>query len=334
MRIKDAFFNRLLAGFLLLLAALLNPAASRAESAAEFPKRPITLVVPFSAGGPVDLIARTAADALSKEINENVVVENKPGAGGSIAFTYVAHAKPDGYTLVSVDMSFAVLSHFQSQVGYDPVKDFKMIGQTTRSTLVLVVPADSKTEDVASFIENARKSGRGISLATAGPGSTPHLAALSFSKAAKIDPLMVPYRGMTPAVTDLIAGRVNGAFVGPQSAIGLAKDKKLKILAAIGQERLAAAKDVPTFAEKGIVLPGFKQGTWYGIAAPAGTPADIVNKLNAALNRALSKPEIQERLRPLGIFVAKTSPSEFDTFIHEQVVRWNEIASEAKAATK
>ena len=312
---------------LFLLAALLLPVAAQAQGASDYPVRPITLVVPFAAGGPVDLIARTAADALSKEINQRVVVENKGGAGGAIAFGYVAHAKPDGYTLVSVDMSFAVLSHFQSHTGFDPLKDFRMIGQTTRSTLVLVVPADSKTGDLASFIANARKSGRDVSLATAGPGSTPHLAALSFSKAAKIDPLMVPYRGMTPAVTDLLAGRVTGAFVGPQSAVGLVKEKKLKMLAAIGQERLDMAKEVPTFAEKGLDLPGFKHGTWYGLAAPAGTPDAIINKLNAALNRALHKPEVQNRLRPLGIFVATTTPAAFQSFIHDQVLSWDAIAA-------
>ena len=320
-------FIRPLVLSLLLLVALLLPPGAKAQGANDYPARPITLVVPFAAGGPVDLIARTAADALSKEINQTVVVENKGGAGGAIAFSYVAHAKPDGYTIVSVDMSFAVLSHFQSHAGFDPLQDFKMIGQTTRSTLVLVVPADSKTGDLASFIANARKSGHDVSLATAGPGSTPHLAALSFSRAAKIDPLMVPYRGMTPAVTDLLGGRVTGAFVGPQSAVGLVKEKKLKMLAAIGQERLEMAKNVPTFAEKGLDLPGFKQGTWYGLAAPAGTPAAIINKLNAALNRALHKPEVQERLRPLGIFVATTTPAAFQSFIHDQVLSWNEIAS-------
>jgi tripartite-type tricarboxylate transporter receptor subunit TctC len=312
---------------LFLLAALFFSFDAQAQSPSDYPVRPITLVVPFSAGGPVDLIARTAADALSEEIKQTVVVENKPGAGGAIAFSYVAHAKRDGYTLVSVDMSFAVLAHFQSHTGFDPLKDFKMIGQTTRSTLVLVVPADSKTGDLASFIANARKSGHDVSLATAGPGSTPHLAALSFSKAAKIDPLMVPYRGMTPAVTDLLGGRVTGAFVGPQSAVGLVKEKKLKMLAAIGQERLEMAKDVPTFAEKGLDLPGFRQGTWYGLAAPAGTPDAIINKLNTALNRALQKPEVQKRLEPLGISVATTTPAAFQSFIHDQVLNWNEIAS-------
>ncbi len=311
----------------LLLATLLIPPGAQAQGGGGYPARPITLVVPFAAGGPVDLIARTAADALSKEIKQTVVVENKAGAGGSIAFSSVAHAKPDGYTIVSVDMSFAVLSHFQTHAGFDPLKDFKMIGQTTRSTLVLVVPADSKMGDLASFIANASKSGHDVSLATAGPGSTPHLAALSFSKAAKIDPLMVPYRGMTPAVTDLLGGRVTGAFVGPQSAVGLVKEKKLKMLAAIGQQRLEMAKDVPTFAEKGLDLPGFRQGTWYGLAAPAGTPDAIINKLNAALNRALRKPEVQQRLRPLGIFVATTTPAAFQSFIHDQVLSWNEIAS-------
>lgn len=327
MKTGQGYFIHSLALLWLPLAALLIPTVAQGQSAGGYPVRPITLIVPFAAGGPVDLIARTAADALAKEINQTVVVENKPGAGGAIAFSYVAHAKPDGYTLVSVDMSFAVLSHFQNHTGFDPLKDFKMVGQTTRSTLVLVVPGNSKSDSLASFIANARKNGRDVSLATAGPGSTPHLAALSFSRAAKIDPVMVPYRGMTPAVTDLLGGRVTGAFVGPQSAVGLVKEKKLKMLAAIGQERLEMAKDVPTFAEKGLDLPGFRQGTWYGLAAPAGTSDVIIKKLNVALNRALQKPEVQKRLQPLGIFVATTTAAAFQSFIHDQVLSWNEIAS-------
>ena len=313
---------------------LLPASFTSRAAAAEFPDHPITLVVPFAAGGPVDVIARAVADGISKEINGTVVVENKAGAGGAIAFAYVARSKPDGYTLVAVDMSFAVLSHFHNDVGYDPVKDFKMIGQTTESTLVLVVPADSKTPDLESFIANARKAGDGVSIANAGLGSTPHLAGLSFAKAAKIEPLMVPYRGMTPAVTDLLAGRITSAFVGPQSAMGLVQEGKLKMLAAIGQERLKEAPSVPTFAEKGIDLPGFKHGTWYGIAAPAGTPPAVIEKLNAALNRALAKPDVQKRLEPLGIFVRKTTPAEFDSFISDQVSQWNEIASKVKASAK
>jgi tripartite-type tricarboxylate transporter receptor subunit TctC len=303
-------------------------------AAADFPDHPISLVVPFAAGGPVDVIARAVADGMSKEINGTVVVENKPGAGGAIAFSYVGRAKPDGYTLVAVDMSFVVLSHFHDNVGYDPVKDFKMVGQTTLSTLVLVVPADSKTQDLDSFVQNARQAGEGVSIANAGLGSTPHLAGLSFAKVAKIKPLMVPYRGMTPAVTDLLAGRISSAFVGPQSAVGLVQEGKLKMLAAIGQERLKEAPNVPTFAEKGMDLPGFKRGTWYGIAAPAGTPAPVIEKLNAALNRALDKPDLQKRLEPIGIFVQKTTPSEFDGFIRDQVAQWNEIAATVKAAAK
>ena len=331
MKVGSVSLKRLCASSLVACGLLSGLFHSRA-TAAEFPDRPITLIVPFAAGGPVDVIARAVADGIAKEINGTVVVENKAGAGGAIAFAYVARSKPDGYTLVAVDMSFAVLSHFHNDVGYDPVKDFKMVGQTTESTLVLVVPADSKTPDLESFIENARKAGDGVSIANAGLGSTPHLAGLSFAKAAKIAPLMVPYRGMTPAVTDLLAGRITSAFVGPQSAVGLVQEGKLKMLAAIGQQRLKEAPAVPTFAEKGIDLPGFKRGTWYGLAAPAGTPKAVIDKLNAALNRALDKPDVQKRLEPLGIFVKKTTPSEFDSFIAEQVTQWNGIAAQVKTA--
>ena len=257
MKVGSSWSKRICVSSLVVFCSLSGFFQPRAL-AANFPDRPISLVVPFAAGGPVDVIARAVADSLAKELNGTVVVDNKAGAGGGIAFSYVARSKPDGYTLVAVDMSFAVLPHFHRDAGYDPDKDFRMIGQTTRSTLVLVVPADSKTPDLESFIQNARRAGEGVSIANAGIGSTPHLAALSFAKVAKIKPLMVPYRGMTPAVTDLLAGRITSAFVGPQSAIGLVKEGKLKMLAAIGQKRLKEAPGVPTFSEKGMNLPGFQ----------------------------------------------------------------------------
>src|SRR5690349_13994735 len=207
MKFGSVWLKRLSVCLLVVFGVLPGLLRTRA-AAASFPDHPISLIVPFAAGGPVDVIARTVADGISKEINGTVVVENKAGAGGAIAFNYVARAKPDGYTLVAVDMSFAVLSHFHNDVGYDPVKDFNMVGQTTRSTLILVVSADSKTPDLDKFIANTRSAADSVSIANAGLGSTPHLAALSFSKAVKINPVMVPYRGMTPAIADLLAGRV------------------------------------------------------------------------------------------------------------------------------
>jgi hypothetical protein len=206
-------------------------------------------------------------------------------------------------------MSFAVLSHFQTHAGFDPLKDFKMIGQTTRSTLVLVVPADSKMGDLASFIANASKSGHDVSLATAGPGSTPHLAALSFSKAAKIDPLMVPYRGMTPAVTDLLGGRVTGAFVGPQSAVGLVKEKKLKMLAAIGQQRLEkwqrtfrhSPRKASTFRASGRA-PGTDSPRRQGRRTPSSTssmPRSIAHSASPRFNKGSGRSASSWRRRLL-----------------------------------
>ena len=333
MKVGSVWLKRLRIGSLAIVG-LLHGSFNSPAAAADFPDHSISLVVPFAAGGPVDVIARAVAEGLSKELDGTVVVENKAGAGGAIAFGYVARSKPDGYTLVAVDMSFAVLSHFNKDVGYDPVKDFRMIGQTSRSTLVLVVPGDSPTPNLESFIQHARKAGQGVSIANAGIGSTPHLAGLALARVANIDPLMVPYRGMTPAVTDLLGGRIASAFVAPQSAVALVAEGKLKMLAAIGEDRLKEAPGVPTFAEKGMDLPGFKRGTWYGLAAPAGTPAPVVEKLNAALNRALDKPELQKRLEPLGIFVHKTKPSEFDDFIRDQVSQWNSIAATVKSVAK
>ena len=327
---KSRGTHRLLVVVLTVLGilAILTPQTASAQSAADsFPDRAITLMVPFAAGGPVDLIARAAAQALSEEIGKPVIVENRVGAGGAVACVAVAHAPADGYTLLAVDVSFVVVPLFQPDAGYDPVKDFRMVGLTSRSTLALAIAPNSDVNDLDGFIESARKLGRGVAVAHAGIGSTPFMAAVAFSQAAKIDPLMVSYRGMTPALNDLIANRVNAGFVGPASVVGLAQDKKVKVLAVMGKQRLSSEPDVPTFAERGVMISGFEQGTWYGIAAPAGTPEAIIGKLNAALDRALQKKDVSARLNPSDIVISTSNPGEFDAFVRSQADHWKEVVA-------
>ncbi len=316
----------------LVLLAVLSvgfPSSLRAQNASDvFPNRPITIVVPFAAGGPVDFIARTVAQGMSDETGKPIVVENRAGAGGAIGCVAAAHAAPDGYTLLAVDISFVVVPLIRPQTAYDPVKDFRMIGSTTNSTMALALAPGTKADDLKGFIELARREGN-ISFANAGSGSTPHLAAVSFSQAAKIDPLMVSYRGMSPALNDLVGSQVSAAFLGASNAIGLYQDRKVKLLAVMGNQRLAGTPEVPTFAEQGLVLPGFEQGTWYGLAAPAGTPDAVIETLSASLNRALAKPEVVQRLRPSSIFVQPSKSAEFDDFIRTQVSHWKGLVAAA-----
>ncbi len=312
----------------LAIAFSLNGARA-AEDAADFPSRQITLINPFAAGGPTDLIARVVGEALGDVLGKPVVVEDRPGAGGGVGFVAVAHSAPDGYTLAAVDISLVTVPLVQAQASYDPIKDFRMVGMTTRSTLAFLVAPSTPASNIADFLAMARRDPNAVTLAHPGIGSTPYLGALSFSQAAHIKPLLVPYQGMAPATTDLMSNRITGLFTAPSGGISLARDGKVKMLAVMGQQRLSEAPDVPAFAEAGLTLPGFEQGTWYGIAAPAGTPDAIVAKLNAALNKALQSKAVADRLAASDIFVQQSAPAEFQQFVSDQFAFWKKTIATA-----
>jgi tripartite-type tricarboxylate transporter receptor subunit TctC len=303
-----------------------SPARSENE---EFPSRPITLVVPFAPGGLVDLIARVTAQGLSDEIGKPVTVENRPGGGGTIGVTSVAKAAPNGYTLLALDISFVSAPQFQERKSYSPTENFKMVGSTGRSALALVVSPALKAGTLADFISFASKPENNATFAHAGVGSTPHLAAVSFAQAAKLNPLMVPYGGMTPATNDLIGNRVTAGFVGTPQAAELTAKGMLTTLGVTSQHRVASNKNAPTFNELGLSLAGFERGTWYGIAVPAGTPDVIVQKLNAALNSALKRKGSVERLALADVSPFPVSPTEFQSFVADQSRNWGTILSKA-----
>jgi len=239
-----------------------------------------------------------------------------------VGFAAVAHSTPDGYTLVAVDISLVTVPLVQAQASYDPTRDFRMVGMTTRSTLAFLVAPATPASNVADFLTMTQRDPSAVTLAHPGIGSTPYLGALSFSQAAKVKPLLVPYQGMAPATTDLMSNRITGLFTAPSGGISLAREGKVKILAVMGQKRLSEAPDVPAFGETGLTVPGFEQGTWYGIAAPAGTPDAIIAKLNAALNKALERKTVAERLAASDIFVQQSSAAEFQQFVSDQFAFW------------
>ncbi len=236
----------------------------------------------------------------------------------------MAHAAPDGYTLAAVDISLVTVPLVQGQATYNPIKDFRMIGPTARSTLAFLVAPSTPVSTVADFVTMAQRDPGAVTLAHPGIGSTPYLAARSFSQAAKVKPVLVPYQGMAPATTDLLSNRITALFTAPSGGISLAREGKVKMLAVMGQQRLSEMPDVPAFAETGLKLAGFEQGTWYGIAAPAGTPDAIVAKLNAALNKALQSKAVADRLATSDIFVQQGSADEFQKFVTEQSVFWKQ----------
>jgi tripartite-type tricarboxylate transporter receptor subunit TctC len=294
------------------------------ESAVSFPSRSITLIVPFGAGGPPDSIARVVAAGLSKALGKPVIVENKPGGSTSIASAAVSRAAPDGYTLMAVDISFAVTPHIASNVPADPLKEFKVVGQSAKSVFTLIASPTISTPTLAAFLKLAKEQPDSIKIGHTGVGTTPHLAAMTFIKATGINPLLVPYRAVAEATNNVLAGHISAVFSAASTAVGLAKEGKISVLGVTGNKRMAVLPDVPTFAENGIEMTGFEGGSWYGIVAPAATPDDIVAKLNTALNEAVRDEQVQEKLAAAGLELVGGTPTEFKEFIASQYVYWGE----------
>jgi tripartite-type tricarboxylate transporter receptor subunit TctC len=307
------------------LSAALIACASNAyagEDAARFPSRRITLVVPFGAGGPTDSVARLVASGLSEILGTPVIVDNRPGASTSIGATAVARAIPDGYTLMAVDISFVVTPHVFPNLGVDPLKDFKPVGQSAKSQFLMVVSPALHTPTVADFVKLAKTKPEAITIGHAGIGTTPYVAAETFINATGINPVLVSYRGMAAATNDLLAGQISALFSAVTMGAGLAKEGKVKVLGVTGAKRISELPDVPTFEESGIRMTGLEGGSWYGIVAPAKTPDDIVAKLNAALNKVAEDKEIKRRLAALGVDLSVGTPQEFDALIEAQYTYW------------
>jgi tripartite-type tricarboxylate transporter receptor subunit TctC len=307
-----------------LVAAVLAAGSAHAQDPGSFPSRNITLVVPFAAGGPPDAIARVVAAGLGKSLGKPVIVENKPGASTSIASTYVARSAPDGHTLMAVDISFAVTPYIVANLGVDPLKDFRPVGLSAKSVFTLIASPSLPTPTVADFVKLTKEKGEDVKIGHTGIGTTPHLAAVTFMRATGTAPLLVPYRAVAEATTNVLAGHISAVFSAASTAVGLAKERKAHVLGVTGGKRMSAMPDVPTFAENGIQMKGFEDGSWYGIVAPAGTPDAIVAKLNAALNEAVHDAEAKEKLAAAGIELTSGNPQTFRDFIASQHAYWGE----------
>jgi tripartite-type tricarboxylate transporter receptor subunit TctC len=309
----------------LVAAALLaGLGAAAAQDAASFPSRNVTLIVPFGAGGPPDAIARVIAAGMSKSLGRTVVVENRPGASTALAANAVARAAPDGHTLMAVDISFAVTPHIASNLGVDPLKDFKPVGLSAKSVFTLIVSQTAGTPTVADFVALAKAKPEEVRIGHSGVGTTPHLAAITFMRATGTQPMLIPYRAIADAITNVLGGQIQAAFSAASAAAALAKERKALVLGATGDKRTAALPDVPTFAENGIRMTGFENGSWYGIVAPAGTPDAIVAKLNAALHEAVADKEARDKLAATGVELESGTPQAFRDFIVAQHAYWGE----------
>jgi tripartite-type tricarboxylate transporter receptor subunit TctC len=314
----------------LALAALIATLCAAPAAAQDYPTRPITLVVPYAAGGGNDVMARTVADTMSRVLGQQIVVENRAGAGGTIATRQVAKSAPDGYTLVIGGTgTLAVNPTLYSSVGYDPRKDFAPVGLIGTSALIVLVHPSVPAKSIRELIDLAKKEPGKLNYASAGVGSGIHLGTVLFEHMADVKLTHVPYRGTGPALTDLLGGHVAIYFSSLPSAVGIVKDGKVRALGVTGSKRSPVFPDVPTVAEAG--LPGYEAVLHYGIVAPAGTPRAIVDKLNAALRTAVAAPETQQRMATEGTEPLASTPEEYAGDIDREETKWSAIVRQSGA---
>lgn len=309
------------------LAAVLLAMASMAASA-QYPDKPIRLVVPWPAGGGTDVAARTVAAPLAERLKQPIVVDNRPGANGTIGSEAVARAPKDGYTLVFVTAdTHAINPHIFAKLSYDPRKDFASVGMAGYFPYALVVNPSFAGGSVPEFVARAKQNPGKVTFASWGVGSSSHVAMEMFRQQGSFEVLHVPFQGAAPAVQAVLGGQVDSMIVPMAVADGLSKSGKLKILGLAAASRFPGAPDLKTFAEQGIPVNG---GTWLGIMAPAGTPPAVLAQLNAALNASIQTPAVRESLLKLNIEPSTMSVEQFRGFIDSENDRWGRTVREAK----
>jgi len=305
-------------------AVVLGAAASLAQ---EYPARPITLVVPYPAGGGNDVLGRLVAERMAKALKGAIVVENRGGAGGTIGTRQVAKSAPDGYTMLIATSSLAINPSLYPNVGYDPSKDFAPIGLLASGANVVLVHPSVPAKSIAELIALAKKEPGKLNFASTGSGSSVHLAAELFAAMAGIRINHVPYRGSGPALNDLLGGHVTMMFATLPSAIGIVKGGKVRALAVTSAKRSDVFPELPTIAEAG--LAGYQAELHYGLVAPAGTPRPIIDRLNAVLRAVLEDATLGERLAREGAVPMPSTPEEYAADIEAEEKKWGKIVRDA-----
>jgi len=305
--------------------------AASVAGAAGYPDRPVTIVVGFPPGGASDILARILANKLGSVLGQPCVVDNRPGAGGNVAGEVVAHAAPDGYTLLLGNNAIlATNASLYSKIGFDPERDFVPITLIGTQANVLVVNLDVPAHSLAELIALAKANPGKLNFASSGYGLAAHLAGELFKADAHVDIVHVPYKGSAPALQDVIAGHDQMMFATTSGAMGFITSGQVRALAVTTLKRTAVLPDIPTIDELGI--RGFDATTWHGLVAPTGTPKDIVDTLNRAAIAALHDPEVRQALGALGVDIAGSTPEEFGAYIKSEIPKWAAIikASGAK----
>jgi tripartite-type tricarboxylate transporter receptor subunit TctC len=321
--------KRLVAGCTLALAIALATAGAVAQT---YPAKPVRLIIPFPPGGSADTIARLLAQEMSKSLGQPVVAENRPGAGGNIGVDVVAKSAPDGYAFgLAAAGALAINQHLMGKLPYDPVKDLVPIAKLADIPIVVAVANTTPAGSVQELVALAKAKPGGLSFGSAGNGTAMHLSGELFKIMAGVDMTHVPYKGSAPAVTDLVAGQVPVAFVDLVSALPQIRAGKVKGLAVASAKRTITAPDLPTIAEAGV--PGYDAVGWFGLVAPAGTPPDVVARLNAETVRIMTLPEVRDRALATGAEPSTGTSAEFAAFIASEIPKWERVvkASGAKA---
>lgn len=303
-------------------AALSVPLAVHAQA---WPTRTtIKFVVPYPPGGASDVTARLLGAKLSESLGQAVVIENRAGANGIIALEYVARSRPDGYTILMANLGpNAINPGVYKKLPYDAIKDFAAITLTTVVPQIVVVSPAMGVKSIAELVSYAQANPGRVTFASAGNGASNHLSGELLNAMAGIKMQHIPYKGDTPSMVDVISGQVNVALPTAVAAMSLVKGGRLTAIAVTGSKRLASLPDVPTIAE---TLPGYEAVSWGGVMAPAGTPPEIIAKLNAEFNRILKLPDVVEKLQGLGAVIVGSTPEEFDRYVKSEIAKWGKVA--------
>jgi tripartite-type tricarboxylate transporter receptor subunit TctC len=311
-------------------AAAAGVAAPRAfaQAAPDYPSRPIRIVVPFAPGGATDVLARLVGGKLAEAWGQQVVVENKPGAGGNIGAEAGARAAPDGYTLTLCAAGFmAVNPSLYAKLPYDPVRDFAPVALLVKAPLLMVVHPGVQARSVRELIDWARANPGRLTIGNGGQGTAQHLGGELFTATAGIRAVHLPYKGSAPATTDLLAGVFDAQFDNMVTLLPHVKSGKLRALGVSSSSRVPVLPEVPTIAEA--ALPGFETGTWYGIVAPAATPAPVLERLNREIARIVALPDVAERLQAMGLVAAVGPRAAFGEFIRAEIAQYNKVIRSA-----
>lgn len=311
------------------LVAVGMAASFGSAMAANWPSQSITMVVPYPPGGPTDIVARVVAQGLGDKLKQTIIVDNRAGAGGNIGADVVARAQPDGYTLLVATTAHAINMSLFKNLNYNTITSFDPVSPLTEGPLVIVTRPDLGVKNVPELIQKAKAAPQPLTFASSGNGQSTHLAAELFNSMAGTKMVHVPYKGSAPAMTDLMGGQVDLMFNTMLSSMPYVKDGKMTALAVTSAQRSPAAPDLPTVDEA--ALKGYQATAWNGLLAPKGTPADVLQKLNAAMKEVLEDPAVKEKFAAQGFAANWMSQKDFSAYLQNEVDKWAKVAKDSGA---